>query len=151
MGPRLGSRGRPFPGSSSSRLYAKLQWGHGWVAVEDGLSEAPPRTEPVSKPAPQAPVTTPAAPAPVPPPAPTTPASPSPPAPAPPPQRECFTPEQWKDYYTANVGFFDDLGSPGGAAKMGEIDKDHPIIAAPMADVMWSYPGATSVVSGPSV
>lgn len=40
------------------------------------------------------------------------------------------TPEQWKDYYTANVGFFEDLGSPGGAAKMGEIDKDHPFIAA---------------------
>jgi NAD-dependent dihydropyrimidine dehydrogenase PreA subunit len=40
------------------------------------------------------------------------------------------TPEQWKDYYTANVHFFDDLGSPGGAAKMGEIDADHPFIAA---------------------
>jgi NAD-dependent dihydropyrimidine dehydrogenase PreA subunit len=40
------------------------------------------------------------------------------------------TPEQWKDYYTANVHFFDDLGSPGGAAKMGEIDKDHPFIEA---------------------
>ena len=40
------------------------------------------------------------------------------------------TPEQWKDYYKANVEFFDDLGSPGGAAKMGEIDKDHPMIAA---------------------
>ncbi|WP_183099254.1 ferredoxin [Nocardioides pelophilus] len=39
-------------------------------------------------------------------------------------------PEEWKDYYDANVGFFDDLGSPGGAAKMGEIDKDHPFIAA---------------------
>ena len=39
------------------------------------------------------------------------------------------TPEEWKDYYTANVDFFDDLGSPGGAAKMGEIDKDHPFIA----------------------
>ena len=24
------------------------------------------------------------------------------------------TPEQWKDYYKANVEFFDDLGSPGG-------------------------------------
>ena len=45
------------------------------------------------------------------------------------------TPEQWKDYYTANVDFFDDLGSPGGAAKMGEIDKDHPLVAAlPAAD-----------------
>ena len=40
------------------------------------------------------------------------------------------TPEEWKDYYEANVHFFDDLGSPGGAAKMGEIDKDHPMIAA---------------------
>ncbi len=40
------------------------------------------------------------------------------------------TPEQWKDYYTANVDFFDDLGSPGGAAKLGVIDKDHALIAA---------------------
>ena len=28
-------------------------------------------------------------------------------------------PEQWADYYKANVEFFDDLGSPGGAAKLG--------------------------------
>jgi NAD-dependent dihydropyrimidine dehydrogenase PreA subunit len=40
------------------------------------------------------------------------------------------TPEQWKDYYNANVDFFDDLGSPGGAAKLGVIDKDHPLVAA---------------------
>jgi hypothetical protein len=40
------------------------------------------------------------------------------------------TPEQWKDYYNANVDFFDDLGSPGGAAKLGVIDKDHPLIEA---------------------
>jgi len=40
------------------------------------------------------------------------------------------TPEEWKEYYAANVEFFDDLGSPGGAAKMGVIDKDHPMIAA---------------------
>jgi NAD-dependent dihydropyrimidine dehydrogenase PreA subunit len=40
------------------------------------------------------------------------------------------TPEQWKDYYKANVEFFDDLGSPGGAAKLGKIDKDHPLIEA---------------------
>lgn len=39
-------------------------------------------------------------------------------------------PEQWADYYKANVEFFDDLGSPGGAAKMGMIPTDHPIIAA---------------------
>ena len=39
-------------------------------------------------------------------------------------------PEQWKDYYKANVEFFDDLGSPGGAAKLGLIPKDHPLISA---------------------
>jgi len=40
------------------------------------------------------------------------------------------TPEQWKDYYKANVEFFDDIGSPGGASKIGKIDKDHPFVAA---------------------
>ena len=28
-------------------------------------------------------------------------------------------PDEWQDYYTANVEFFDDIGSPGGAAKVG--------------------------------
>ena len=40
------------------------------------------------------------------------------------------TPEEWKGYYDANVHFFDDLGSPGGAAKLGEIDHDHELVAA---------------------
>ncbi|BCW63852.1 ferredoxin [Arthrobacter sp. StoSoilB22] len=40
------------------------------------------------------------------------------------------TPEEWADYYKANVEFFDDLGSPGGAAKIGNTGKDHPYIAA---------------------
>ena len=40
------------------------------------------------------------------------------------------TPDKWKDYYNANVEFFSDLGSPGGAAKTGKINKDHPLIAA---------------------
>jgi NAD-dependent dihydropyrimidine dehydrogenase PreA subunit len=39
------------------------------------------------------------------------------------------TPEEWADYYNANVEFFDDLGSPGGAAKLGNTHKDHPMIA----------------------
>ena len=39
-------------------------------------------------------------------------------------------PDQWSDYYAANVEFFDDVGLPGGAAKMGVIDKDHPLVAA---------------------
>ena len=48
-------------------------------------------------------------------------------------------PDEWQDYYLANVEFFDDIGSPGGAAKVGVYAKDHPLIAAlppqgPMAD-----------------
>jgi NAD-dependent dihydropyrimidine dehydrogenase PreA subunit len=39
-------------------------------------------------------------------------------------------PEQWKEYTQANAEFFDDLGSPGGASKLGLIDKDHQLIAA---------------------
>src|SRR4051812_29926412 len=39
-------------------------------------------------------------------------------------------PDEWHDYYTANVAFFDDIGSPGGAAKIGVFAKDHPLIAA---------------------
>jgi NAD-dependent dihydropyrimidine dehydrogenase PreA subunit len=39
-------------------------------------------------------------------------------------------PEEWKDYYKANVEFFDDLGSPGGASKLGLIERDHAFIAA---------------------
>ena len=38
-------------------------------------------------------------------------------------------PDKWRDYTQANVDFFDDLGSPGGAAKVGKIDKDPPLIA----------------------
>src|SRR6478736_3036446 len=39
-------------------------------------------------------------------------------------------PDKWKDFYNANVEFFSDLGSPGGAAKTGTIPKDHPLVAA---------------------
>ena len=39
-------------------------------------------------------------------------------------------PDEWEEYYKANVEFFDDLGSPGGAAKLGNTGKDHPIISA---------------------
>ena len=46
----------------------------------------------------------------------------------------CFSeedlPGQWKDYQTANEGFFDDPGSAGGAFKVGAIAHDHPLIAA---------------------
>jgi NAD-dependent dihydropyrimidine dehydrogenase PreA subunit len=39
-------------------------------------------------------------------------------------------PEQWKDYTNANYEFFEDLGSPGGAAKVGKIDKDASFVVA---------------------
>ena len=33
-------------------------------------------------------------------------------------------PEKWRDYTKANVDFFDDLGSPGGASKTGKTERD---------------------------
>jgi NAD-dependent dihydropyrimidine dehydrogenase PreA subunit len=33
-------------------------------------------------------------------------------------------PDQWKDYTKANVDFFDELGSPGGASKVGKVSAD---------------------------
>jgi NAD-dependent dihydropyrimidine dehydrogenase PreA subunit len=39
-------------------------------------------------------------------------------------------PEQWKDYTGANYEFFEDLGSPGGASKVGKINKDAAFVAA---------------------
>ena len=39
-------------------------------------------------------------------------------------------PEQSKGYYKINVDFFGDLGSPGGASKVGKIGTDHPLVAA---------------------
>jgi len=39
-------------------------------------------------------------------------------------------PEQWREDYTkANVDFFAELGSPGGAAKVGPVKYDPPMIA----------------------
>lgn len=39
-------------------------------------------------------------------------------------------PEQYKDYTAANAEFFDELGSPGGASKLGLIPRDAAIVAA---------------------
>ncbi|MGB7961924.1 MAG: ferredoxin [Propionicimonas sp.] len=33
-------------------------------------------------------------------------------------------------YTAVNAEFFDEIGSPGGAAKMGVIDYDHPLVKA---------------------
>ena len=38
-------------------------------------------------------------------------------------------PEQWKDYTGANYEFFEELGSPGGASKVGKINKDATFVA----------------------
>ena len=33
-------------------------------------------------------------------------------------------PDEWKDYTKANVDFFNELGSPGGASKVGKVSAD---------------------------
>lgn len=37
-------------------------------------------------------------------------------------------PEEWSDYYRANVDFFAEIGSPGGAAKLGPQNFDDKMI-----------------------
>jgi len=39
-------------------------------------------------------------------------------------------PEQYKDYTAANAEFFDEIGSPGGASKLGLIHRDAAIVSA---------------------
>jgi hypothetical protein len=39
-------------------------------------------------------------------------------------------PAEWADYTAANAEFFTDLGSPGGAAKLGLIAADAAIVKA---------------------
>jgi NAD-dependent dihydropyrimidine dehydrogenase PreA subunit len=39
-------------------------------------------------------------------------------------------PEGWSEYTKVNADFFEELGSPGGAAALGKIGKDHPFIVA---------------------
>ncbi len=39
-------------------------------------------------------------------------------------------PDKWRDYTQANVDFFDELGSPGGASKVGKTDNDPDFIKA---------------------
>lgn len=39
-------------------------------------------------------------------------------------------PDQWAHYTAINAEFFADLGSPGGAAKTGALNVDHPQVAA---------------------
>jgi len=45
-------------------------------------------------------------------------------------------PAEWKDYTTANAEFFDGVGSPGGAGKVGQLHKDADLVATvpPKAD-----------------
>jgi NAD-dependent dihydropyrimidine dehydrogenase PreA subunit len=38
-------------------------------------------------------------------------------------------PEQWAPFTAANAEFFDDLGAPGGSAKLGKVERDHPLVA----------------------
>ena len=39
-------------------------------------------------------------------------------------------PEKWREYTQANVDFFDELGSPGGASKVGKVENDPGFVRA---------------------
>jgi NAD-dependent dihydropyrimidine dehydrogenase PreA subunit len=39
-------------------------------------------------------------------------------------------PSQWKDFRTVNSEFFVEIGSPGGASKVGVTNSDHTIVVA---------------------
>jgi NAD-dependent dihydropyrimidine dehydrogenase PreA subunit len=39
-------------------------------------------------------------------------------------------PPEYSEYLDINASFFDKLGTPGGAAKLGVIDDDHPVVTA---------------------
>ena len=43
---------------------------------------------------------------------------------------EADVPAQWKDFYAVNVEFFQNIGSPGGASRVGKIHMDHPLVAS---------------------
>ncbi|SDK37035.1 ferredoxin [Arthrobacter sp. ok362] len=38
-------------------------------------------------------------------------------------------PDEWADYVRANVEFFEELGSPQGASALGNLHRDHPVVA----------------------
>lgn len=38
-------------------------------------------------------------------------------------------PEPWRPYSAAGLRFFEKLGSPGGAARLGMVDDDSPLVA----------------------
>src|ERR1700750_3293023 len=42
---------------------------------------------------------------------------------------EADVPAQWKGFYRINVEFFERIGSPGGASRVGRIGMDHPAVA----------------------
>ena len=39
-------------------------------------------------------------------------------------------PVEFAEYAEINAAFFADLGAPGGAARLGPLDRDHPSVAA---------------------
>jgi len=43
---------------------------------------------------------------------------------------EIRLPGEHRVFYWVNVEFFESLGSPGGASRIGKIGRDHPAVAA---------------------
>src|ERR1700760_1052694 len=58
-------------------------------------------------------------------------------------------PEQWRDYQKINADFFEDLGSPGGASKVGKVGKDHPVVAALAPQAEGECPSPLGFLSTP--
>ena len=44
-------------------------------------------------------------------------------------------PEEWSEYYEANVDFFKNIGSPGGAQRSGVFDFDHEVVERQPEDI----------------
>ena len=42
---------------------------------------------------------------------------------------EADVPPPWGGFYSINAEFFNNLGSPGGASRVGKIRMDHPVVA----------------------
>ena len=63
-------------------------------------------------------------------------------------------PAEWKNYTPINAEFFNEeisgIGSPGGAAQVGPVDKDHPFVTAfacEMTESMWMTPPMVTSVA----
>ena len=68
-------------------------------------------------------------------------------------------PEDQEEYFDINAQFFENLGSPGGAARLGPVDQDHPTVEqlppqlnpVPRAKLLAEEPEVTYIIALPCV